>query len=59
MKYWRKKIMKNNLYVNVEELLELMECIKKSNPQCAEVVKEIMIVIHDLKWRKIEDEKRV
>lgn len=47
-----------NLYVNVSELLELMECIKKSNPQHAEITDEIIELVHDLKWREINEKKK-
>lgn len=45
----------NNMYVNVTELQELLECIKQENPQHREIINEINELILDLKWREINE----
>lgn len=44
--------MNKDLYVNVGEVLDLLECIetRSNHPKVTETVQEIVNVIHDLNW---------
>ena len=48
----------NNLYVNAEELLELIECMQIATSDCREyrAFEETINIILDLKWIEIKDE---
>lgn len=48
--------MNNNLYVNVGELIDLIDCIEKRNdhPKSTETIQEVVNVMHDLEWVEIE-----
>lgn len=48
----------NNLYVNVNQLFELLECIRQRNPQYWDVIGEVKELVMDLKWEEIKDEEK-
>ena len=53
-----RKMENNNLYVNVNQLFELLECIRQRNPQYWDVIGEVKEVVMDLKWEEIKDEEK-
>lgn len=48
-----------NLYVNVNELFEILDCIKIRNPHYWDIIEEIKETTLDLKWKEISDEETI
>lgn len=50
----KKPRVNKSLYVNVDDLLVLLECIRRCNPKWAAVIDEIVNIIYDLKWVEVK-----
>lgn len=50
----------NNLYVNVAELLGLLDCIQVAadSIEKSETIQEVINLVHDLRWKEINDEEK-